>query len=281
MQLTEADALVRLLVLAVAGLAMLGLAALAIGQRRLIYHPDPRHVLPSAVGLSGVEEVKLATADGETVIAWWAKAPPGRPTVLYFHGNGGSLADRAERVAKYQAAGLGLFMMAYRSYSGSTGSPSEAANVGDAKLALQRLLSSGVRIGDVIVYGESLGTGVATQIAADQAVAGLILDSPYTSLADVGVERHPFLPVRLLLVDRYETMRFIGRVHAPLLVVHGEKDEIIPVRMGRAVYAAAREPKTLAVIAGAGHTDHSRFGSYRVILDWIETVWRSRPATGH
>lgn len=273
--------MIRALLLAVAGLAAMSLAVLAAGQRRLIYHPNPQHILPAAAGLTGVEEVHLATPDGADVVAWWAKAPPGRPTVLYFHGNAGSLGDRAERVARYQAAGLGMFMMAYRGYSGSTGRPSESANVADANLALQRLLAAGLSLGDIFVYGESLGTGVAVQVAADRAFAGVILDAPYTSLVDVAAVRHPWLPVRMLMADRYDTMHAIGRVRVPLLVVHGEKDEIIPVAMGRAVFAAAPgTPKQLAVIAGAMHANHSRYGSYETIFAWIDGQWRSRAHAG-
>lgn len=273
--------MIRVLMLTVVGLAAMALALLAAGQRRLIYHANPHHVAPAALGLAGVEELRLATPDGASVVAWWAKAPPGRPTVLYFHGNGGSLADRAERVRKYQAAGLGLFIMAYRGYSGSTGSPSEAANIADAGLALERLVGSGVPLGDIIVYGESLGSGVAVQVAAGRDVGGVILDAPYTSLVDVAALLHPWLPVRLLMADRYETMRYIGRVRAPLLVVHGEKDEVIPVAMGRTVFgAAASQTKRLAVIAGAMHADHYRYGSYETIFSWIDGLWR-RETAGH
>ncbi len=260
-----------------AGLAIALVLLVASQQRRLIYHPNPAYLTPAAAGLADVEELRLPVAGGETVIAWWAKAPPGRPTVLYFHGNGGSLADRRERIRKYQAARLGVFIMAYRGYSGSTGSPSEAANIADARIAYGRLTSAGVGEQDIVIYGESLGTGVATQMAVWRKPFGLILDAPYTSLIDLGKDRFPLMPVSLLMVDRYETRKHIAGLKVPLLVVHGEFDEIIPMRHGQQVLAMASvEDKEMAVIAGARHADHSQFGSYAAIFDWIERRWQGR-----
>lgn len=270
--------MLRGILLLAVGLWAASVALIGWQQRRLIYHTKPMRVAPATLGLVGVEELRLPTPDGETIVAWRAKAPPGRPTVLYFHGNDGSLADRAERVRKYQAAGLGLLLMAYRGYSGSTGRPSETANVADARLALGHLLAEGVPIGHIFVYGESLGSGVAVQTAAGQALAGLILDAPYTSLVDVAAGRHPFLPVRLMMIDRYETLAHIGAVRAPLFVVHGEHDEIIPLALGRRVFAAGHEPKEMAVIAGAMHANHYLFGSYQTIFGWIDRQWQARAA---
>lgn len=239
------------------------------GQRRLLYFPDPRRTSPVAVGLRGVEEQMLATPDGEQVVAWWAKAAPGRPTLLYFHGNGGSLEFRSERVRRYQQRGIGLFMMSYRGYSGSTGSPSEAANVADGKLAYDWLVKAGVAPADIILYGESLGSGVAVQVAVDHAVSGIILDAPYTSIADIGASAYPFLPVQRLLKDRYDTIRYIGQIRAPMLIVHGERDRIVPVAMGRSVFAAAPQPKEIVTFPEAGHADHYMYGSYDRIFDWV------------
>lgn len=248
-------------------------------QRRLIYIPDPTHTSPQALALDGVEERILHTPDGERLVAWWARADPGRPTLLYFHGNGGTLARRAERVRLLRQHGLGVFMLSWRGYSGSTGSPSEAHNVADARLAFDDLIRNGVPAQSIVLYGESLGTGVATQIAGERTAAGLILDAPFTSIADIGVERYPYLPVRLLLLDRYENERNIRRVHIPLLIIHGEADRTVPVQMGRAVYAAANEPKRIATFPGAGHANHVRFGSYQVVFEFIGGLERTMAAT--
>ncbi|MCB1519382.1 MAG: alpha/beta hydrolase [Hyphomicrobiaceae bacterium] len=246
----------------------------------LMYAPTTERVSPADAGLAGVDEIELTTGDGETVLAWWAKARPGEPTLLYFHGNGGSLANRADRLRKYAETGRGVFMMTYRGYGGSTGAPSERANVADAKRAYDWLVGAGVDPEDIVLYGESIGSGVAVQVAADRRVAGVVLDAPYTSILDVARLHYPYLPSRIFLRDRYDTMAHISRIGAPLLVVHGEADEVIPVEMGRAVHAAARPPKEIATFAGARHTDHGLFGSYEAIQSWLDRVVRKAAGAG-
>jgi fermentation-respiration switch protein FrsA (DUF1100 family) len=249
--------------------------ALALGarflERRLMYFPDTARFNPARTGLAGVEEVILGTPDGAEVIVWAGRAQPGQPTILYFHGNGGSLESRSERIRKYMARGYGVFMMSYRGFSGSSGAPSEAANVGDAKLAYDALVARGVDPAAIIVYGESLGSGVAVQVAAEKRVAGVILDAPYTSMFELAALHYPQLP-RWLMRDRYETMNTIGKVTAPLLIVHGEEDDVVPVAMGRALFEAANAPKEIATLPGAGHGDHYLFGSYDKIFAWIERL---------
>jgi fermentation-respiration switch protein FrsA (DUF1100 family) len=247
-----------LIVKTVLALVALYIAACIVGYwgpRALIYHPDRRRIAPASAGLNGVEERVLQTPDGERLIIWYGKASPGQPTLLYFHGNGGGLVDRAPRIERFMQAGYGVFMMAYRRYSGSSGAPTEAANVADAKLAYDTLVADGVPPQRIILYGESLGTGVATQVAVVRPAVGLILDAPYTSIADVGAASYPFLPVRLVLVDRYDTQRYIRDVHMPLLILNGEKDRVIPVAMGRKLYQIANEPKRLVTFPNGGHSD--------------------------
>jgi uncharacterized protein len=264
--------LTRLTITAVVGYLLL-VGAVWMLQRKLLYFPSPQRVLPADAGLEGVTEKVLKTLDGQHIITWVGQPKPGFPTVLYFHGNGGDLSGRAARMARYLDQGYGMTMMSYRSFSGSTGSPSERANVADALLAFDTLVAGGMTPNKIIVYGESLGSGVATQVAAARPVGGIILDAPYTSTVDVGATTYWFLPVRLLMSDRYETIRHIKKVTAPLLVVHGERDAVIPVAMGRAVHAAALSRKEIATFPAAGHHDHSEYGSYDVIFRWL-TAWR-------
>jgi uncharacterized protein len=264
--------------LAVTALALyLGVVVLAwVFQRKLLYFPDPTRVQPAAEGLVGVSERVLSTPDGQQIVTWVGAARPGFPTVLYFHGNGGNLASRATRMAHYLKQGYGMTIMSYRGFGGSSGHPSERANVADALLAFDTLVASGTAAGDIVVYGESLGSGVATQVAALRPVGGVILDAPYTSTVDVGAGTYWFLPVRLLMADRYETIRHIRRVTAPLLVVHGEQDSIIPVAMGRAVHAAATSTKRIVTFPRAGHADHWQHGSFDVIFPWL-AAFRRQP----
>ena len=269
-------------------LAILGLITYAFiafgmyfGQRRFLYFPSAVRTAPADAGLPDVAEKIIQTADGEKVIAWYGKAKPGQPTLLYFHGNGGALEVRRERIAKYLARGRGVFMMSYRGYSGSSGVPSEAANVADGKLAYEVLLKEGVRAEDIIIYGESLGTSVATQVAVEKPARGLILDSPFTSIVDRAAEVYPWLPVGLLLSDRYETREHIRNVKVPLFILHGEADMVVPVAMGRALFALANEPKEIVTLPGAGHGDHYKFGSFEAINAWIDRLWAGEIRPGH
>jgi pimeloyl-ACP methyl ester carboxylesterase len=251
--------------------AVIAVAAFIL-QRRLMYYPDPERISPAAFNLPGVTERVIDTPDGARLVSWYAPAGPGQPTILYFHGNAGNLASRSERVRRYVARGYGVMFLSYRGYNGSTGNPSESANVADAKLAYDALIADGVAPDDIIVYGESLGSGVAVQIAADNEIGGLVLDAPYTTIVDVAAQAYPYLPVRPFIFDRYETLRYLPRVQAPLLVLHGEEDRIIPVEMGKAVYAAANAPKEIATFPHAGHSDHHVYGSYDELFRWIDAL---------
>lgn len=263
----------------------LGGAALAMGllallvpvlQQKLMYFPDARYFTPAQAGLVGVTERVIETADGARVLAWYAPARSGSPTILYFHGNAGALEARSERIRKYMAHGLGVFMMTYRGFGGSSGKPSEAANVADALQAYDNLVASGVPAADIVVYGESLGTSVAVQVAGARPVAGLVLDAPYTSMVDLAALHHPWIPGRWFMTDRYETRQHIANVTAPLLVLHGERDTIVPIEMGREIFGLAEAPKTLRTFPQAGHDDHYKFGSYDALFAWLAELRAGR-----
>jgi fermentation-respiration switch protein FrsA (DUF1100 family) len=230
-------------------------AALFIFQRRLLYRPDTVHHIPAASGLDGVEEVILRAPDGVKLIAWQLRPAAGQAVLLYFHGNGGGLSDRVDRIKRFEREGIGMFMPSYRGYAGSEGSPSEAAIIADAQLAYDHLIAKGIRPHEIVVYGESLGTGVAVQLAASRSVAAVILDAPYTSITDIAQQLYPFIPVRLFLKDKFASIEHIRNIRAPLLVLHGARDNTIPVAFGQALFAAAAEPKEMHVLDGAGHSD--------------------------
>ncbi len=234
-----------------------------------MYAPDPTRYRPEAVGLSGIREEDVAAPGGARLVVWHLRAAVGQPTILYFHGNAGGLATRADRFLRYGAKGIGLTMMSYRGYSGGHGQPSEAANVADAVLVYDRLVASGVAPKDVYLYGESLGSGVAVQLATQRPVAGVILDAPYSSMVAMAAHTYPFLPVRPLLVDRYESDRHIRNVKAPILVLHGAADELIPVSMGRALHEAAPNPKDIIVFPSGKHTDLDDHGAVEAVVNWI------------
>jgi uncharacterized protein len=262
------------LVIGVAAAYVLIALAGYLAQRKLMYFPDRARTPPAAVGLPDVEERVLKTPDGARVIAWYGKARPGQPTLLYFHGNGGSLAIRAERIRRFMAEGWGVFMMTYRSYGGSTGSPTETNNVADARLAHGALVQEGVAAQSIIAYGESLGTNIATRVAAERPVGGLILDAPYTAIVDVAAGAYPFLPVRYFLSDRYETSKYIASVKVPLLILHGERDPVIPVAMGKELYRLANEPKRIVLFPNGHHSDLYIDGNNAIeaVRKWVPSL---------
>jgi fermentation-respiration switch protein FrsA (DUF1100 family) len=248
-------------------------------QRSLLFHPNPMRIAPRALGLADVAEMELPTADGQKLVAWYAPAEKDQPTLFYLHGNAGALAHRAGRLRLYRADGYGVFMHSYRGFSGSTGSPSEEEIVGDALMAYDQLRRLGPSEGEIVVYGESLGTAVAVQVAASRHPAGLVLESPFSSAADVGAYLYPYLPVFALLRDRFDSLSHIGKVRSPLLLLHGEEDRIVPARFGRKLFAAAPNPKTAYFFGGATHYtlyEHGAFDRVRVFLN----SFSSRPAEG-
>lgn len=229
------------------------LAFLYLFQRDLQYFPGRGDPAPGEVGLEGVERVALATPDGETLVLWLSPAAAGQPTILFLHGNGGSIADRADRLAFYQRRGIGAAFLSWRGYGGSTGRPTEAGLVTDAETALDHLLGLGIPAGRIALVGESLGTGVAVQLAARRTVGAVVLEAPYTSAADVARRAYPWVPVRLLMKDQFRSRDHIGDVRAPVLVLHGEADRIVPFAFGRALYAAANPPRTFLSLGPVGH----------------------------
>ncbi|MFO0992969.1 MAG: alpha/beta hydrolase [Hyphomicrobiales bacterium] len=222
-------------------------------QRHLLYHPSHVQVSPEDVGLAGVEVVNLATQPDEKLIAWYAPAQAGKPTILFFHGNAGDISGRAERFAYYQRAGYGVMFLSYRGYGTSTGSPSEAGLISDANAAYDWLVQHDVPASKIVLVGESLGTGVSMQLAAHKPVAAIALEAPFTSTADVARLSYWWLPVGLLMKDQFKSIDYVKDIRVPLLVMHGTDDRLIPLQMGERLFAAANEPKEFVAIANGTH----------------------------
>lgn len=229
------------------------MAFMYVYQRNLQYHPQHHDRSPQEMGLVGVERLVLNTKDGENIIAWYAAPPSGRPTVLYVHGNAGEVWHRHERVAYFQDRQFGFLAVEYRGFGASTGAPSELGFVADATAAYDWLIGKGVQPKDIAVIGESIGTGVAVQLAAKNEIKALALESPYSSAVEVGAEVYWFLPVRWLMKDPFRSADYIKSVKAPLLIIHGKQDRLIPFTQGEKLFAAANEPKTFVDVPDAGH----------------------------
>jgi fermentation-respiration switch protein FrsA (DUF1100 family) len=241
-------------------------------QRALLYFPDRKRTPPAEVGLPQAQEVWLTSSDGERLIAWHVAPRGDKPVVLYFHGNAGALDLRADRFRALIADGTGLLALSYRGYGGSSGTPSEQGLIRDA-LAAYDFAAARYATRRLVPWGESLGTAVAIALAAERPVGGLILDAPFTSIADVGAAAYPFAPVRWLIKDAFRSDRRIARVHAPILALHGERDSVVPIGFGERLFALANEPKRFVRYAQGDHVDlddHGAMDEVRAFLRGLE-----------
>lgn len=261
-------------VLIVAGaLYVCALLGLVLFGRMLIYHPDPAVIAASADAPATIEEIRLKTPDGETLRGWWMPPAEGKPVLLFFDGNGGRLHMQEPRFAKAAEEGVGVLSFAYRGYSGSTGRPTEKALHADARLAYDWLRSK-VDADRIVIHGFSLGTGVATELATEVPERALVLEAPYTALIDLAAARPSIFPIRLLMQDQFLSREWIANVHAPVLIVHGDADKVIPVAHGEKLFALAHEPKQFVRVPGGGHSDLIAHGLY----DRIWTFLKLSPA---
>jgi fermentation-respiration switch protein FrsA (DUF1100 family) len=238
-------------------------------QRSLMYFPDRSRTPPAAAGFPQAAEEVLDTADGEKIIAWHVPPRGDKHVVLYFHGNGGSLSYRVHRFRPLVADGTGLIALSYRGYGGSSGSPTEAGLIADAEAAY-RFAAARYPAARLVPWGESLGTGVAVALAAGLPVGRLILESPFTSAVDIAASVYPFVPVRMLMKDQFRSDERIGKVKAPVLVMHGARDDVIPVRFGERLYAMANEPKHFVRFPAGGHENLDGHGALAAAKNFIE-----------
>lgn len=229
-------------------------AGLTSLQRRLIYFPSPVPVPSGAAIARGGEDVMLEPDDGLRLGAWFFPAPAGGPAIVVCNGNAGDRTMRAPLAAALSGMGLSVLLFDYRGYAGNPGVPSEDGLAADARAAQAFLAARSEVDPDRIVYfGESLGAAVAVRLALESRPAGLVLRSPFTSLTDVGRLHYPWLPVRVLLTDRYPSISRISRVGAPLLIIAGDRDTLVPSQLSRRLYERARQPKRFVLVPGADH----------------------------
>jgi len=253
-------------------LVVYGLVAvvLFLMQRRILYHPDNTPPDLARAGIPNLRAIAVPTPDGLSLLAWYMPPATGDGlVVLHLHGNAGNIGHRAYRLGPLSGLGWGALLLEYRGFGGNLGTPSEAGLLIDARAALAALRRMGIPSGRILLWGESLGSGLAVRLAAEQPVAAVLLEAPYTSITDLARARFPFVPVRWLLLDRFDSLAAVGGVRAPLLVMHGERDRIVPAAMGRALYAAAPEPKALWIAPDAGHIDLIEAGAIAAAHDFV------------
>ncbi|WP_027545553.1 alpha/beta hydrolase [Bradyrhizobium sp. WSM2254] len=261
--------IVKWIAILLAAVYCAGLVVLYVRQREMLFPiPPVGRTAPDAAGLPEAEEHVLTTSDGEKVVVWHVPARPGRPVILYFPGNGDSLAGCVSRFKAMTADGTGLVALAYRGYAGSSGAPSEEGLLRDAAAAYA-FTTARYAAERIVAWGFSLGTGVAVAIASEHPVRRLILEAPYTSAVDVAASLYRFAPVRLLMHDQFRSDERIARVTVPLLVMHGTNDLAIPIGFGERLFALAHEPKQFVRFAGGGHDNLDAFGAVETAKRFI------------
>jgi hypothetical protein len=246
-----------------------GLAVLYFRQRDMLFPiPPVGRAAPAAAGLPEAEEHVLTTDDGEKVIVWHVPAKPGRPVILFFHGNGDFLAGRVGRFRNLISDGTGLVALSFRGYAGSTGSPSEEGLLKDAAAAYA-FTAARYDASRIVAWGFSLGSGVAVAIASEHRIGKLILEAPYTSTVDVAASLFRFVPVRWLMRDQFHSDERIARVTVPLLVMHGDADPAINIRFGERLFSLAHEPKQFVRFRGGGHENLDDFGAIETVRHFM------------
>lgn len=243
--------------LLIAAVGYAGLVGLLFGlQSSLVYYPDLGRAIVATPAERGLpyEELAIRTSDGETLAAWWVPVEPARGVVLLFHGNAGNISHRIDYLEMFRRLGYATLIADYRGYGASTGAPSEEGTYRDAEACWAWLEARGIAARDVVVFGESLGGGVATWIAQRHTPRALVLASTFTSVPDLAEAIYPYLPVRLLSRIHYDSLSRLPDIPAPVLILHSPEDEIVPFSHAERLHAAAREPKRL-VRLGGGHND--------------------------
>ena len=259
-------------VLIAVGIAYLAaLAYLWATQRSHVFHTGagPLDLADSAVA-SYMHAITVDSADALTLTAWYAPAKPGRRTIVYFHGNAGTLADRDERVLPYLQRGYGVLLVGYRGYGGNPGSPTELGLYEDGRAHLDWLARQGLT-GDVLIfYGESLGAAVAIQMATERTAGALVLEAPFASIVLSARARYPLFAFDWVIKDKFANIDKIDKVRAPLFIIHGALDGVTPQRFGRMLYERAQQPKFAVWLPGAGHSNLVEFGMIDAVTRFLD-----------
>ena len=252
---------------------------LYVFQRRILFVPGTTAPNREDVGVPEMREIELLSADGLATRSWYHPAVPGKPTIVYFQGNAGTIGGRGYKARHFIDRGYGILLVGYRGYGGNPGEPSEAGLILDGRAALSFLGRGEAPPANIVLYGESLGSGVAVALAAETRVGAVILEAPYTSIEAMAAARYWFIPIRYLLKDTFDSISRIDRIGAPLLVLHGEKDNVIDVAHGRRLFEAAVEPKRLHLFSNGDHSDLYDHDAATVIFDFVEAMWDSPQIT--
>ena len=247
----------------------LGIAAiLYFTQRSMMYFPETIHTTPVQAGLPEAEEVTLKASDGVSLVAWHVAPHGDKPVIIYFHGNGGALRYRVGRFRKLINDGIGIVAIEYRGYGGSGGSPAERGLIADGEAAYA-FAAGHYKTQQLVLWGESLGTAIAVRLAVEKPVARVILEAPFTSAAAVADLRYWYLPIRLLMKDQYRSDEFVGRITAPVLILHGVHDHVVPFAMGMRMFELTKAPRHIVRFLDGDHDNLDANGALRAVGEFL------------
>jgi hypothetical protein len=244
---------------------------LYVFQRSFLYHPSLENISPDEFGLSEMQPISLKTEDGLSLLAWYK--PPNKAenlTFLFLHGNAGHIGDRARKVKSFLDHGYGVLLLSYRGYGPNLGSPTERNLYLDGKSALNFLANQQIPVSKLVFYGESLGSGVAVELAQNMFISALILEAPFTSITDTAQHHFKFFPVKLLLLDKYDSMSKIHNIKSRLLILHGKKDLTVPFKLGRKLFEYAPGKKDFYTFSEAGHNNLYNYDAAKRIIDYLD-----------
>ena len=210
-------------------------------QRKLLYHPGENNYLDDASLNHKIEKIYIPS--DQKLVAWHFKKNPKYKTLLFFHGNAGKIDNRIYKLNELSKLDLNYLIFAYRGFSGNDGKPSEKGLYKDARAVKYWLNLNNIKDSEIILYGESLGTAIAVDLAKEFNFSGIILESPFTSMVELAKKYYPYLPVKLVLKDKYETIKKLDQINSPILIMHGKSDKLVPFWMGEKLFNMANEPK--------------------------------------
>lgn len=254
-------------------IVFLNLSLIYFFQRHLIYFPHHEAIQIPTFANNYFKVIKLETSDKLALQAWYAPARRNYPTIVYFHGNKGDIGNRIPNVLPYIKNGYGVLLVEYRGYAQNPGTPNEQGLYNDGRAAIQFVHKQGIQNSCIILFGESLGTGVAVQLASEFPVAALILQSPYTSILSIGKYHYPYIPVKLLLKDQFNSLAKITQVHSALLMIYAASDLVIPAQDSEQLFNAANPPKFKFEFQNK-HDIHNHLASkklYEVVLNFLKS----------
>jgi len=242
-------------------------------QRSLLYHPSVGQISPSEFGVPEMQAVDVKTKDGLQLTAWYK--PPKNPddlTLLYLHGNAGHIGYRATKIKPFLDRGYGLLLLSYRGYGPNQGTPTENNLYLDGKSGLKFLINQNISLSKLVIYGESLGSGIAVELAQNLAISALILEAPFTSMPDAARYHFRLFPTDLLLRDRYNSINKMKYIDTRLLILHGKNDRTVPFKLGQKLFKSAHEPKDFFEFPYAGHNDLYDHGAAERIIGYLDSV---------